>query len=88
MFQIDTYWAYFAKLDPTAVLKRLRHRMTVVHIKDGDISGASSPLGMGTAPVATAKELGLKIIVETEPNGNIPSMEHAKISFEYLTSIK
>ena len=69
-FEIDTYWAYVGKQDPVATLERLKHRMRVIHLKDGSADGHGKALGEGTAPVAAvcekAIELGLKMVVESE----------------------
>ena len=69
-FEIDTYWAYNAGLDPVKVLERLKNRISVIHLKDGLMGGAGKALGEGTAPVrdviATAEKLGFKMVVESE----------------------
>ena len=69
-FEIDTYWAYVAKEDPVATLERLKHRMRVIHLKDGFQDGHGKALGEGTAPVVAVREkaieLGLKMVVESE----------------------
>jgi sugar phosphate isomerase/epimerase len=69
-FEIDTYWAYVAREDPVATLERLKHRMRVIHLKDGFQDGHGKALGEGTAPVVAVREkaieLGLKMVVESE----------------------
>ena len=69
-FEIDTYWAYYAGRDPIALLDRLKDRISVIHLKDGTPEGHGKSLGLGAAPladvVATAKKLGLYMIVESE----------------------
>ena len=69
-FEIDTYWAYVGKQDPVATLERLKHRMRVIHLKDGLQDGHGKALGEGTAPVAAVRskaiELGLAMVVESE----------------------
>ncbi|MBR4896168.1 MAG: sugar phosphate isomerase/epimerase [Clostridia bacterium] len=69
-FEIDTYWAYVAKQDPIATLERLRERVPVIHLKDGDADGHGVSLGQGTAPVAEVRkkaiEYGMQIVVESE----------------------
>ena len=68
--EIDTYWAYVGKQDPVATLERLKHRMRVIHLKDGSADGHGKALGEGTAPVVAVREkaieLGLKMVVESE----------------------
>ena len=69
-FEIDTYWAYVAGLDPIALLERLGERVRVIHLKDGYSDGHGMALGEGTAPVAAVREYaiahGLAMVVESE----------------------
>ena len=69
-FEIDTYWAYAAGLDPVELLERLGDRVFVIHLKDGFADGKGKALGEGTAPVervrAYAIEKGLPMVVESE----------------------
>ena len=90
-FELDTYWIYNAGLDPLEEMKRLRHRVSAIHIKDGFMGGEGVPLGRGTAPVKEvyylAKELGYRIIVESEtltPDG----LSEAKECISYLNSLE
>lgn len=92
--ELDTYWAYHAKVDPVAEMERLGDRLKLIHIKDGDptLTGeCGKPLGLGTAPVAAvyqkALELGLPIVVESEtltPSG----MDEARVCYQYLKSLE
>ena len=92
-FEIDTYWAYHAGIDPVAIMDKLygEGRLPVIHIKDGLANGAGKPLGMGTAPVKAvwekAKALSVPMIVESEtltPDG----LTEAKICIDYLKSLE
>lgn len=69
-FEIDTYWAYVAGLDPVETITRLRDRVCLIHLKDGDASGHGCALGEGTAPVAAVRKaaiaLGMGMVVESE----------------------
>ena len=69
-FEIDTYWAYVAGLDPIALLERLGERVRVIHLKDGFADGRGMALGEGTAPVVAVREYatahGLAMVVESE----------------------
>ena len=69
-FEIDTYWAYVAGLDPIALLERLGDRVRVIHLKDGFADGRGMALGEGTAPVAAVRDYatahGLAMVVESE----------------------
>ena len=96
-FEIDTFWAFNANLDPLATLERLKHRMSVIHLKDGfkantpDFKGAKGmALGEGEAPVAAVRrkaiELGFKMVVESEtcqPSG----IEEVTRCFNYLKKL-
>ena len=91
-FEIDTYWAFNAGVDPIALLERLKDRIHCIHVKDGmKGTGRGKPLGLGEAPVAAvyekAIELGLMMVVESEtqdPDG----ITEAAICFDYLKSLE
>ena len=76
-FQIDTFWAFNAKLDPVAEIERLKDRIKVIHLKDGipsedgfEAGSVGKSVGSGKAPIdkiiAKAEELGLLMVVESE----------------------
>ena len=69
-FEIDTFWAYFAGLNPVEVLERLKDRIRVIHLKDGLLDRSGRSLGEGIAPVAAVREYaiknGLRMVVESE----------------------
>ena len=69
-FEIDTYWAFNAGLDPIQVLDRLADRIRVIHLKDGFRGGRGMALGEGEAPVAAVRkkaiEMGILMVVESE----------------------
>lgn len=90
-FEIDTYWAFNAGVDPVGVLKRLKNRISVIHLKDGFMGGKGMALGEGEAPVSevidTAKKYGFKMVVESEtlsPTG----IEEVERCIRYLRSIE
>ena len=90
-FEIDTFWAFNAGLDPVRVMERLKHRMQVIHLKDGFKGGKGIPLGQGEAPVKAvidyAAANGIKMVVESEtltPSG----MDEATACMDYLNSIE
>ncbi len=76
-FELDTFWAYNAGLDPLDVMERCRDRLRFIHLKDGFPKDLSNPantgrgmaLGEGEAPVASVRkkaiEMGLPMIVES-----------------------
>ncbi len=86
-FEIDTFWAFNAGLDPVAVLNRLAGRVKVIHLKDGFKGGAGKSLGQGEAPVLAVREaaikMGLRMVVESEgcdPTG----LEEVKRCIDFL----
>lgn len=90
LFEIDTYWAYNAGLDPVALMKRLAHRVRVIHLKDGNDKGESFALGEGTAPVKAVREtaiaLGMDMVVESEtlkPDG----LSEVRRCIDYLKTL-
>lgn len=89
-FELDTYWTYVAKLDPLATMDRLKSRLRVIHLKDGDPDGHGCALGSGSAPVAAvcakAIEFGIGIVVESEgldPTGK----EEVQRCIDYLNTL-
>ena len=77
-FEIDTFWAFNAGLDPLALLDKYADRVKFVHLKDGIPQDWSDPnskavgkaLGLGKAPVEAVRnkaiEMGLTVVVESE----------------------
>ena len=74
-FEIDTFWAFNAGLDPVKLITDLKDRIRVIHLKDGfkqvgDVRAKGMSLGSGEAPVAAVREkaleLGFLMVVESE----------------------
>ncbi|MBQ8551328.1 MAG: sugar phosphate isomerase/epimerase [Clostridia bacterium] len=90
-FEIDTYWAFCAGLDPVETITKLKDRVHVIHLKDGTRDRKGLSLGLGEAPVtavrAKAMELGMKMVVESEgcdPTG----IEEVKRCIEFLKGLE
>ncbi len=90
-FEIDTFWAFNAGVDPLAVLERLKDRIHVIHLKDGYRGGRGMSLGEGEAPVAAVRQkaidMGLLMVVESEsltPDG----ISEVKRCIDYLASLE
>lgn len=86
-FEIDTFWAFNAGLDPVETITRLQNRIHVIHLKDGQKGGKGFSLGDGEAPVAAVREtaikLGFRMVVESEsltPDG----ISEARRCIEFL----
>ncbi|MGI6202911.1 MAG: sugar phosphate isomerase/epimerase family protein [Eubacteriales bacterium] len=90
LFQIDTYWAYHAGLDPVELIKRLAHRVRIIHLKDGNAKGEGFALGEGTAPVKAVRqaaiELGMTIVVESETL-NPDGLSEVKRCIDFLKTL-
>ena len=69
-FEIDTFWAFNAGIDPIQTMERLKDRIRVIHLKDGFVGGKGIPLGQGEAPVKAVIEYasanGITMVVESE----------------------
>lgn len=90
LFQIDTYWAFAAKKDPVEMITRLKDRIRLIHLKDGDGGHKGFSLGQGAAPVAAVRkkaiELGYTMVVESEgldPDG----VSEVRRCIEYLKEL-
>ena len=90
-FEIDTFWAFNAGVDPLAILERLKDRIHVIHLKDGYRGGRGMSLGEGEAPVAAVRQkaidMGLLMVVESEsltPDG----ISEVKRCIDYLASLE
>lgn len=74
LFEVDTFWVFFAGLDPVKFMEEHKERIGLVHIKDGLMDRTPKSLGEGVAPVRAcvdyALEQGWPMIVESE--GQIP----------------
>ncbi len=86
-FEIDTYWAFNAGIDPIATLERLSGRVKVIHLKDGLKGGHGRALGEGEAPVLAVREaairMGLRMVVESE-GLNPTGLEEVKRCIDFL----
>ena len=89
-FEIDTYWAFNAGVDPVLLCERLADRIKMIHLKDGLFGGLGKALGEGIAPVKSvvdmARKHGWTMIVESEtldPSG----IEEVERCINYLKTI-
>lgn len=90
-FEIDTFWAFNAGIDPIQTLARLKNRIHVIHLKDGFVGGKGIPLGQGEAPVKRVVEYAaannLTMVVESEtltPSG----LDEATACMEFLKNLE
>lgn len=90
-FEIDTFWAFNAGIDPIQTLARLKNRIHVIHLKDGFVGGKGIPLGQGEAPVKRVVDYAaannLTMVVESEtltPSG----LDEATACMEFLKNLE
>jgi sugar phosphate isomerase/epimerase len=92
MFELDTFWAFFAGEDPCNYLKKYAGRVPYIHIKDYIDKNTTPPvfcaLGEGNMEndglLKAAAECEVGWIVVEQDNSRIDVMESARISVEYL----
>ena len=89
--EIDTYWVYVAGKNPVEMMKNLRDRVCLIHIKDGHADGRNEPLGYGTAPVKAvyekARSMNIPMVVESE-SLNPDGITEVRICFKYLKNLE
>jgi sugar phosphate isomerase/epimerase len=91
VFELDTYWAAYAGVDPVNYLQRHPKRIPLVHLKDMTPERTFTEVGAGTLPItdiiAAARANGTQgYIVENDQPG-IPSLESAQRSLQFLRSL-
>ena len=86
-FEIDTFWAFNAGIDPVETLNRLSGRVKVIHLKDGFKGGKGRSVGSGEAPVLAVRDYaiknGIRMVIESEglePTG----LEEVKRCIDFL----
>lgn len=86
--EIDVYWVQFAGVDPAAYLRKYPGRCPLVHIKDMDASRTFTEVGSGIldwdAIFAACQEVGAQWYIVEQDVCLRPSLESAKLSFDYL----
>lgn len=87
-FELDTYWASFAGVDPVHYLQRHSRRIMLVHLKDMTPERTYTEVGAGTLPisdiVATASASGVQGFLMEHA---IPSVESADRSLHFLRTL-
>lgn len=94
--ELDTFWTYYAKLDPVSCMKQYRDRLKYIHIKDFlDLSTLFPQFcAIGTGKMdnreilSQAESLGVEWVVVEQDNSKIDVMESAKLSIEYLKHLQ
>lgn len=95
LFELDTFWAYNAGLDPVDLMERMKDRLIFVHLKDGIREADGKPavgksVGEGQAPVLAVRDKALQMdipmVIESEgldPTG----MEEVGRCIRYLRTL-
>ena len=85
--ELDVYWAAYAGVDPVEFLQTHADRIALIHLKDMAADRSMTEVGKGILNMqqicSFAQARGLWEIVEHD-NPQIPSLESARISFEYF----
>ena len=102
--EIDTFWLFNAGIDPVPYLEAHKDRISVIHLKDGnvvkDVKGSfadarngavGKSLGLGDAPVAAIREWAIKngVTMVVESEGLDPTgPEEVKRCIDYLRTLE
>jgi len=90
-FEVDVYWAAYGGRDPLAALRAVRGRVPYVHAKDMAADRSMTEVGSGTLDfpefAAAREELGARTFYVEHDEPAPPSIESARISFEYLRGL-
>jgi sugar phosphate isomerase/epimerase len=91
VFELDTYWAAYAGVDPVGYLQTHHQRVPLVHLKDRTPDRTFTEVGAGTLPiaaiVAAARAAGtIGYIVEND-HPTIPSLKSAEHSLHFLRTL-
>jgi sugar phosphate isomerase/epimerase len=88
--ELDVYWAAYAGVDPVSYLQTLDEQIALIHLKDMAADRSMTEVGKGMLDMrsicAFAQARGLWGIVEHD-HPQLPSLESARISLEYLRSV-
>ena len=89
-FQADVFWIKYAGYDPVEVLKKLKGRCLLVHLKDmkDEVSKDFAELGQGILDfkkiVQVGDEIGVEWYIVENDRPSVDSFESIRIALEYL----
>ncbi|QBD79794.1 sugar phosphate isomerase/epimerase [Ktedonosporobacter rubrisoli] len=90
-FELDTYWAAYAGVDPIAYLRQHAGRIPLIHLKDMTADRHYTEVGDGTLDIAgicrAAQESGTRFYIVEHDAPTIPSLESARRSLENLRKL-
>lgn len=91
VFELDTYWAAYAGVDPVGYLQRHAGRIPLVHLKDMTPERTFTEVGAGTLPITAiieaARANGAQGYIVENDQPSIPSLESAQRSLQFLRSL-
>jgi sugar phosphate isomerase/epimerase len=88
-FELDTYWALFAGVDPVEFMAKYPGRFSLLHIKDMDKEDRTfAEVGTGLLPVeeiiAAAPAAGATALIVEQDRCKRDPMESIEISYKYM----
>ena len=90
-FELDTYWAAFAGVDPVHYLQRRSRRVALVHLKDMTPERTFTEVCAGILPsteiVAAASTSGVQGFLVEHDEPRIPLLESAERSLRFLRTL-
>lgn len=91
--EIDTYWVYYAGVDPAKYVEKYAGRCPLVHLKDMEEGESRGFMEVGEgiidikSIIAASKKAGAEWLVVEQDICKKPSLECIKISFENLKKL-
>jgi sugar phosphate isomerase/epimerase len=88
-FELDTYWALFANVDPVEFINKYATRLSLLHIKDMDpVDRSFAPVGTGLLPLdaihSAAVDAKISYLIVEQDSCKGSALESVKLSFENL----
>ena len=95
LMELDTYWAYFAGIDPLTYMEQNRNRLNSIHIKDmkknADERSVNANIGEGSLDISAylkkAEEVGVEWAFVEMDKCNGDELECSEISRKNLTAM-
>jgi sugar phosphate isomerase/epimerase len=91
--ELDSFWAFFAKVDPLAYIQKYSSRLPLLHVKDfTDLDAESNPLfcalGKGKMQnreiITAAEKAGVQWLVFEQDDSFIDTLESARLALETM----
>ena len=90
MTEIDVMWVQYAGIDPASYIRKYPGRCPLVHIKDMDANRSFTEVGEGildfNSIFSACDEVGTKWYIVEQDVCKRPSIESARMSFQYFKS--